>query len=67
MLTPMLENDRRRLKHQGTLVAEGLARLASGRLQVNVEDTFPLSAAAEAHRRIEAGGRRGKLVLRIPE
>ncbi|WP_018951855.1 zinc-binding dehydrogenase [Thioalkalivibrio sp. AKL12] len=67
MLTPMLENDRRRLKHQATLVAEGLARLASGRLQVNVEDTLPLAEAAEAHRRIEAGGRRGKLVLRIPE
>ncbi|MGM0553419.1 MAG: zinc-binding dehydrogenase [Pseudomonadota bacterium] len=67
MLTPMLEGDRRRLKHQGTLVAEGLARLASGRLQVNVEDVLPLAEAAEAHRRIEAGGRRGKLVLRISE
>ncbi len=67
MLTPMLEGDRRRLKHQGALVAEGLARLASGRLQVNVEDILPLAEAAEAHRRIEAGGRRGKLVLRIPD
>ncbi|WP_038052822.1 zinc-binding dehydrogenase [Thioalkalivibrio sp. ALJ1] len=67
MLTPMLENDRRRLKHQATLISEGLARLASGRLQVNVEDSLPLAEAAEAHRRIEAGGRRGKLVLRIPE
>lgn len=67
MLTPMLEGDRRRLKHQATLVAEGLARLASGRLQVNVEDSLPLAEAAEAHRRVEAGGRRGKLVLRIPE
>ncbi|WP_019625910.1 zinc-binding dehydrogenase [Thioalkalivibrio sp. ALJT] len=67
MLTPMLEGDRRRSRHQATLVAEGLARLASGRLQVNVEDSLPLAAAAEAHRRIEAGGRSGKLVLRIPE
>ncbi|WP_018873643.1 zinc-binding dehydrogenase [Thioalkalivibrio sp. ALJ16] len=67
MLTPMLEGDRRRLRHQATLVAEGLARLASGRLQVNVEDSLPLAEAAEAHRRIEAGGRSGKLVLRIPE
>ena len=67
MLTPMLENDRHRLRHQATLVGEGLARLASGRLRVNLEDTLPLAEAAEAHRRIEAGGRRGKLVLRIPE
>jgi len=67
MLTPMLERDRRRLKHQAGLVAEGLARLAGGRLQVNVEDVLPLAEAAEAHRRIEAGGRRGKLVLRIAD
>lgn len=65
MLTPMLESDRPRLRHQATLIGEGLARLASGRLRVNIEDILPLSEAAEAHRRIEAGSRRGKLVLRI--
>ncbi len=32
-------------------------------LPVRVQETFPLDEAAEAHRRLEAGGLTGKLVL----
>lgn len=35
-----------------------------GKLRVTVADEFPLEEAAEAHRRIESGHTRGKLVLR---
>jgi NADPH:quinone reductase-like Zn-dependent oxidoreductase len=37
--------------------------VAQGRLRARVADTVPLAEAAEAHRRFEAGGLRGKLVL----
>jgi NADPH:quinone reductase-like Zn-dependent oxidoreductase len=40
-----------------------LADLAAGRLTTRIEQRLPLSAAADAHRRTEAGGLRGKLVL----
>lgn len=36
---------------------------AAGRLQTRVADVLPLEQAAEAHRRAEAGGLQGKLVL----
>ena len=43
-----------------------LARLVEeGRLAVHVERTFPLEAAPDAHRLLEAGHGRGKLVLEI--
>lgn len=37
--------------------------VAQGRLRTRVAGTLPLAEAAEAHRRLEAGGTRGKLVL----
>ncbi|MFI8961383.1 NADP-dependent oxidoreductase [Streptomyces sp. NPDC053493] len=47
--------------------AAGLARLAAltdaGTLTPRVERTLPLAEAAEAHRALEKGGRRGRLVL----
>jgi NADPH:quinone reductase-like Zn-dependent oxidoreductase len=43
---------------------EHLAALADeGRLTVVVEETYPLAQAAEAHRRLEEGRARGKIVL----
>ncbi|XVU21402.1 NADP-dependent oxidoreductase [Actinoplanes sp. CA-054009] len=42
---------------------ELIAAVADGTLKTRVADTFPLAAAAEAHRRLESGGVRGKLVL----
>jgi NADPH2:quinone reductase len=47
--------------------AEALDRLREqvekGELTLRVAQTFPAAAAAEAHRRLEAGGVRGRLVL----
>jgi len=37
--------------------------VADGRLRTRVAATMPLAEAAEAHRRFDAGGLRGKLVL----
>jgi NADPH2:quinone reductase len=34
-----------------------------GRLTLRVADTFPVERVAEAHRRFEKGGVRGRLVL----
>ncbi len=43
-----------------------LVRLAaSGQLRVHVDETFPLAEAAQAHRRLEAGKVRGKLILDV--
>jgi NADPH:quinone reductase-like Zn-dependent oxidoreductase len=37
----------------------------AGKLRIPVADTLPLAEAAEAHRRQEAGGLRGKLILTV--
>ena len=43
-----------------------IARLIdSGDVRVHVDRTYPLASAAEAHRELEAGHTRGKLVLQI--
>lgn len=46
-------------------LADLLAAVADGRLTTRVAGTLPLSAAAEAHRRLAAGGLRGRLVLTL--
>jgi NADPH2:quinone reductase len=38
----------------------------SGRARVHVDSVYPLSEAAEAHERLEAGAQFGKVVLSIP-
>lgn len=64
MLTPMLYGDRDGLRAQAAMLREGLDRLARGALQVNIEVELPLAEAAEAHRMLASGVRRGKIVLR---
>lgn len=45
-----------------------LVRLVStGRVRIVIDTALPLSEAAEAHRRLEAGGVQGKLVLKVAE
>lgn len=63
MLTPMWRELRERLAHQADAVAKGMEWLAAGKLRVHICATLPLADAAEAHRRMEAGGMTGKLVL----
>jgi NADPH:quinone reductase len=65
MLTPMLNGDRGLLRAQAGMLRTGLERLARGELRVNVEAELPLAQAAEAHRLLESGVRKGKIVLRI--
>ncbi len=67
MLTPQLRNLPEALAHQGEILDRCGALIDAGDLRIEVADTFPLAQAADAHRRIEAGGMRGKLVLTIPE
>jgi NADPH:quinone reductase-like Zn-dependent oxidoreductase len=40
-------------------------QLASGRVRVVLDSTFPLGEAAAAHRRMEAGEHIGKIVLTV--
>ena len=42
-----------------------LERLESGRLEVPIAGVFPLEKAAAMHRRLEARGVSGKLLLRV--
>lgn len=49
----------------GARAADLFAAYSAGRLCVTVEREFPLAEAAHAHRHIEAGKTRGKLLLRV--
>jgi NADPH2:quinone reductase len=49
----------------GARAADLFAWYAAGRLGVAIEREFPLAEAAEAHRYIEAGKTRGKLLLQV--
>ncbi len=80
---PLWEVMRRRLVLTGStlrgrdrefkaMVADELARIVwphieEGRLRPVIDRSFPLSQAAEAHRRMEEGGHVGKIVLTIDE
>jgi NADPH2:quinone reductase len=47
------------------LLADLVGQVAAGRLRTRVAVTMPLTEAADAHRRVLAGGLRGKLVLTV--
>ena len=47
------------------LLADLVGQAATGRLRTRVAATMPLTEAADAHRRVLAGGLRGKLVLTV--
>jgi NADPH:quinone reductase-like Zn-dependent oxidoreductase len=58
VLEPLVEPD-------GRALDQIAAQVAAGKLEVAVREVFPLAAAADAHRRLERGGVRGKLVLEV--
>jgi NADPH:quinone reductase-like Zn-dependent oxidoreductase len=49
--------------HEGHRIAELADLVAKGVLTFRVADVLPAASAADAHRRLEAGGVRGRLVL----
>jgi NADPH:quinone reductase-like Zn-dependent oxidoreductase len=53
------------IRHDRELLADLVVQVATGRLRTRVADTMPLTEAADAHRRVLAGGLRGKLVLTV--
>jgi NADPH2:quinone reductase len=63
MLTPQLRGLDEALVHQGSILRRCGDLFDQGKLSVYVADTYPLARAGEAHRRLEAGGAKGKLVL----
>jgi NADPH2:quinone reductase len=66
MLTPQLRNLPQALAHQGGILRRCGELFDAGRLRIEVASTYPLARAADAHRRLEAGGMQGKLVLTMP-
>ncbi|MEV0900922.1 NADP-dependent oxidoreductase [Actinoplanes sp. NPDC049802] len=53
------------IRHDRELLADLVGQVAAGRLRTRVAATMPLPQAAEAHRRVLAGGMHGKLVLTV--
>jgi NADPH2:quinone reductase len=53
------------IRHDRELLADLVGQVAAGRLRTRVADTMPLTEAADAHRRVLAGGLHGKLVLTV--
>ncbi|WPL18806.1 Zinc-type alcohol dehydrogenase-like protein [Thiorhodovibrio winogradskyi] len=65
MLTPQLRDIGDAQAHQSWILSQCAELMARGQLDIHVSESLPLDRAAEAHRRLEAGGMSGKLVLRI--
>jgi NADPH2:quinone reductase len=53
------------VEHDRAALGELIQLVADGGIRTRVGGTFPLEAAAEAHRRLEDGGVRGKIVLTL--
>ena len=63
MLTPMLRELPEARTHHGEILDHCARLITAGDLHIQVQARLPLAEAAEAHRRIAAGGMQGKLVL----
>jgi len=63
MLTPRVQNRLPDRIAQTKILAQCARLIDQGQLHIHVAQTFPLAAAADAHRLLEAGGITGKLVL----
>jgi len=67
MLTPMVLGLKDGAEHHSAILEQCAQLFDQRQLSVFVSDILPLEQAAKAHRRIEAGGMSGKLVLNIHE
>ncbi|MBK1647148.1 zinc-binding dehydrogenase [Rhabdochromatium marinum] len=65
MLTPQVRGIPEAMAHQGWILGQCAELITQGRLRIDVTERFALDQAGDAHRRLEAGGLTGKLVLRI--
>ncbi len=65
MLTPMVMGLTEAAEHHGDILEQCAQFFDQQKLSIFVSETFPLQQAAEAHRRIEAGGTCGKLALEV--
>jgi len=65
MLTPMIEGLQNALQRQAHILEQGAELLDAGKLRIHVRTTMPLEKAGEAHRLLEEGSSKGKIVLEI--
>lgn len=65
MLTPALMKLASAQKQQTQILEQGATLIDEGKLSIHLSQTFPLEAAAEAHRAIETGTTTGKIALVI--
>lgn len=63
MLTPMWKGLKPHLLRQADILRRAMQWLADGTIFVRIQDRFPLSQAAEAHRMLEGSGGSGKIIL----
>jgi NADPH2:quinone reductase len=65
MLTPMLQARIHDQLDQTKILQQSARLIDEGKLKILVNQTFPLADASIAHKVLEAGGMKGKLVLTI--
>lgn len=65
MLSPMYYGWVKAQQHQAWILEQCADLFDAGKLRIEVNRVLPLAEAAQAHRLIEAGGMKGKLVLAV--
>jgi NADPH2:quinone reductase len=65
MLTPLWRGLTTRLRQQADRVQKSMTLLAEGKLRVVIDQVFPMTGAAAAHRYLESGKATGKVVLTV--
>ncbi|MFW6081306.1 MAG: zinc-dependent alcohol dehydrogenase family protein [Desulfosalsimonas sp.] len=65
MLTPMHLGMHEERMAQRRILDEATRRIEAGEVRISVNEKFPLDDVAKAHRLIEQGGMKGKIILEI--